>query len=473
MSLPAEATPVDWPPADRPSPQDPIAGERGRARRGGRPAAPDLTSAEREGRGRVLLTSSNFPRWDGDSTTPFILHLAQDLQALGWRIDVLAPHAPGAALREEIGGVSVERFRYCWPDRLQSVCYQGGALINLRKNRVIFAKLPLLVYAEWAAVTRKLATGRYDLLNSHWILPQGFTGVLAAKPFGVPHVITAHGGDVFALRGRALTRAKAFALRHADAVTANSGATARGIAEIAPQAAAPQRIPMGASDRAPDRVHVEEIRRSYRRDGGPLVVFVGRLVEEKGVGDLLRAVSILSVDRPDTTALVVGDGQDRALFEGLGRQLGLEDRVAFTGWVDPRQVGDYLAAADVFVGPSRRSKEGWVEAQGLTLAEAMLAGTPVVATDVGGISDTVRHEETGLLVEEASPRQIATAVARLIEAPEFARRLAEGAHAFARENLTRNGTASRFSELFARLSEERRQAAAEPGRRPAALREPS
>lgn len=402
---------------------------------------------------RILLTSSNFPRWDGDSTTPFVLHLAQDLQALGWRIDVLAPHAPGAATKECLGGVSVERFRYCWPERLQTVCYRGGALINLRKNRINFAKLPLLVAAEWAAVARKLASGRYDLLNSHWILPQGFIGALAAKPFRVPHVITVHGGDVFALKSPLLTRAKAFALRHADAVTVNSSATSKGVEGIATGLSRPERIPMGVSVDPPDKHLAEQIRRIHRRGEGPLVVFVGRLVEEKGVADVLEAVAILTNQHPDACALIIGEGQDRPKFEGIAQRLKINDRVTFTGWVDPARVTDHLAAADVFVGPSRRSKDGWVEAQGLTFAEAMLAGTPVITTGLGGISDTVRHEETGLIVDEASPWQIADGISRLIANPAFAQGLTARGWGFASTRLTRSSSAASFSALFSRLLE--------------------
>lgn len=401
--------------------------------------------------GRILLTSSNFPRWQGDSTTPFVLHLAQDLQALGWRVDVLAPHAPGAALRERIDGVSVERFRYCWPDRLQTVCYQGGALVNLRKRRANYAKLPLLILAEWAAITRKLASGRYDLLNSHWLLPQGFLGVLGAKPFRIPHVVTVHGGDIFALRHPLLTRAKSLTLRHADAVTVNSSATRSSVERIAPPLANLQQIPMGVSQGPPDRRSADRIRRTYLRGDGPFIVFAGRQVEEKGVGDVIQAVSILTSRYRDTTALIVGEGQDRAAFEDLSRRLGVQDRVTFSGWVEPRQIPDHLAAADVFVGPSRRSADGWVEAQGLTFAESMLAGTPVVATAVGGIPDTVRHEETGLLVDEAAPEQIADAIVRLTEDSGFRRQLIDRALRFARSNLTRECSAGRFSDLFTQL----------------------
>ena len=131
-------------------------------------------------RGSVLFLTSNFPRWHGDSTTPFVLHLAEDLQKLGWATHVIAPAAPGAAPDEEVSGVRVSRFRYAWPDTAQTVCYDGGALANIRSNRRERLKLPMLVGAEIATLTRRLTRRKYSLLHSHWIVPQGFAGVFAA-----------------------------------------------------------------------------------------------------------------------------------------------------------------------------------------------------------------------------------------------------------------------------------------------------
>jgi len=84
---------------------------------------------------KILCLTSNLPRWQGDSTTPFVLNLARDLQRIGWQVDILAPHAPGCAKRETLRGVNIQRFQYLWPETQQTVCYQGGALINLRRNR--------------------------------------------------------------------------------------------------------------------------------------------------------------------------------------------------------------------------------------------------------------------------------------------------------------------------------------------------
>jgi glycosyltransferase involved in cell wall biosynthesis len=182
-----------------------------------------------------------------------------------------------------------------------------------------------------------------------------------------------------------------------------------------------------------------------------LLLFVGRLVEEKGVGDLLAAVAMLRRELPDVSALVVGEGQDRARFEAMASELGLSDRVTFAGWVEPDRLPAFFAAADAFVGPSRTGADGWVEAQGLTFLEAMMAGTPVVATRSGGIVDAVRHEETGLLVDEGRPDQIASAVRRVQGEPGLRRRIVDGAARMVSENFSRGRSAERFSDLFSSL----------------------
>ena len=398
--------------------------------------------------GRVLCVTSNFPRWNGDSTTPFVLHLCQDLRDLGWRIDVVAPHATGCASREVLGGVAVERFRYLWPAALETVCYQGGALGNLQRSPSNYVKLPPLIFFEWAAILRRLISGRYDLLHSHWILPQGLTGVLAAKPLGIPHVVTVHGSDVFALKGALMSRFKRFTLRRADAITVNSSATHAAVEKLVPVGAPVHTIPMGATEPKIDRQAVERIRGLYRRENGPLLVFVGRLVYEKGIDDLIEAVARLRDELPHLTALIIGDGPDRSGLEESASRLGVGDRTVFAGWVQPDQISNHLAAGDIFAGPSKKSPNGWIEAQGLTFVEAMLAGTPVIATRSGGIVDAVRHEETGLLVPESSPGDIAAAIRRLNQDAVLRNRLSTDAYSYARAKFMRTVSAQAFSDLY-------------------------
>jgi glycosyltransferase involved in cell wall biosynthesis len=405
--------------------------------------------SQRGSRGRIFFVTSNFPRWPDDSTTPFILHLAQDLGELGWNVRVLAPHAPGARTHEWIHGVEVQRFRYLWPATAQTVCYSGGALINLRRNPWNYAKLPTLVASEFCHVVAALARREVDIIHSHWTLPQGLVSGVASALARVPHVATVHGGDAFALRGKLMSRLKAAAFGLADVVTVNSTATMRIVRALGKVGDKAVRIPIGASRPpivAPDAAL--SLRTKHRIGNGPLVIFVGRLVEEKGVGDLLHAVALLSPSRPDVSALILGDGQQRAEFEAMAAQLGIAGRVTFVGWVDPVEVPSYLAAADVFVGPSKSSPEGWLEGQGLTFVEAMLAGTPVVGTDCGGIVDLVKHEDTGLVVHQNDPAGIAPAIVRAVDDAELRGRIIANARALAATEFTRETTAQRFSAIY-------------------------
>lgn len=397
-------------------------------------------------RGRLLVVTSNYPRWEGDSTTPFVLDLTRHLADRGWAADVLAPHAPGAARDEVLGGIPVHRFRYLRPESAQTVCYQGGALVNLRQKKSNLAKLPALVGVEWGAVARRVASGRYDAVHAHWALPQGLVSVLATRR--TPVVLTVHGGDVFALDQGPLRAAKAMAFRRAAAVTVNSSATEAAVVDLA-RPRRLERVPMGIDVDPPvDAAAVERIRREYRVGAGPLLALVGRVVAEKGVFDLLDAVDRLRADRPDVRAVVLGEGQDRATAEARSAELGLEGHVTFVGWVEPPEVPAWFAAADIVTTPSRTAPDGWAEAQGLSIVEAMASGTPVVAADNGGIGDAVEHEHTGLLVTEARPDELAAAVRRLHDDPDLAARLAAAGRERAVTVFSADASADAFSRLF-------------------------
>jgi glycosyltransferase involved in cell wall biosynthesis len=200
--------------------------------------------------------------------------------------------------------------------------------------------------------------------------------------------------------------------------------------------------------RVPDPDLVSALRERFRRTNGPLLVFVGRLVEEKGYADFLAALARVATHRPDATGLVVGDGQDRAHAERLAIDLGIAERVRFTGWVESAEVPSYIAAGDVFLAPSRRGPDGWIEAQGLSIVEAMALGTPVVAAACGGIVDTIDDGVSGLLVPERAPEAIAAAVERYLTDDDLRRRAVANGHRVATDRFSIEATATAFDALF-------------------------
>jgi len=388
---------------------------------------------------RVLFVTSSFPRWPGDSTTPFILHLAEDLTSLGWHVTLLAPHAEGARRHEDFGEIEVHRFRYFWPVRAQTICYGGGALANLRRSPLDAVKLPALVAAEWWSTLRLLRS--VDLVHSHWILPQG--AAVAMTP-ARRHVATVHGSDVFGLQAKPFAIIKGWALRRASAVTANSTATKAKVSALTRSRVDAELIPMGVDIRQPDPEAVQRIRARFG-GSGPLVVFLGRIVEEKGVLDLVRAFALIRVRFPVARLTMVGGGIDSDTVSRLAVNLGLDDVVDQPGWTDPSEVVNWFTAADVVAVPS------WFEAQGLSVMEAQAAGAAVVATSVGGIPDAIEDGRTGILVAPRDPEALASAVISLLDDPPRAAAIGQRAAEQARQRFSRQATARAFESLYNRV----------------------
>lgn len=136
------------------------------------------------------------------------------------------------------------------------------------------------------------------------------------------------------------------------------------------------------------------------------VAFVGRLVASKGIDVLLRALSRLE----GVSAAVAGDGPDRPRLERLASELGLGRRVRLLGWLDAARVAHLLSESRLLVLPSL-----WDEPFGIAGLEALAAGVPVVASDVGGVSSWLRDGEAGVLVPRADEEALAVAIRRLLE----------------------------------------------------------
>lgn len=408
-----------------------------------------IDGARQSIKGRVCFLTSSFPRWKDDSSAPFLLDLAHDVQSHGWHVDVIAPHAPDSNPNEKLDNISIYRFRYVWPESQETLCYQGGVLPNLKKNPLNWAKIPMLVVAQFVALNRAAITQHIRIIHAHWILPQGVIAVLIGSLHRIPVVISVHGSDIFALQSRFATALKRFALQRAKAVTVNSSATQVAVSNLLPNLKQLHRIPMGVKLSAtPTPGQVANIRNRYRRYQGPLIAFVGRLVPQKGVDDLIVALSLVIGTKSNATLVILGDGPERTRLDTLSKQLGLADHIAFTGAVPPKQVHAHLLAADIFVAPYRRDRDGSIEAQGVAILEAMLVGLPVIATATGGIPDIIRPEETGILVDENAADQISDAILRLVRDPSFATRLALRGKTFAGENYAREKTAHIFDLLY-------------------------
>jgi glycosyltransferase involved in cell wall biosynthesis len=396
------------------------------------------------GRHHLHLLTSAYPRWAGDTTTPFVQHFARRMVEELDGVTVVAPHFVGAAVHEqEVPRLDVRRFRYFVPAGQQDIAYGGNAVNRMRPTPLYALKLLMFVGASLLALVR----GRARLVNAHWLIPQGVIAVAAARLTGARVVVTVHGGDVFSLNGALLRRVKAWALRRADAVVVNSSAT-RQACEFLHPGRRYEVIPMGVdTDRFRPGPRSDELVQRHGL-GDLTVLFVGRLTEDKGVDDLLRALALLTGRGVGFKALVVGSGDQEAALRSQAESLGLRGVVEFIGWVPSEELVAYYDTADVFVGPSIVGRSGWTEALGLVFVEALATGLPVIATNTGGIADVVTDGVTGFLVDERSPAQIAEKLELLARDRERLLSMAQRGRAAVEERFSWRTVGDRYAEVL-------------------------
>jgi glycosyltransferase involved in cell wall biosynthesis len=184
---------------------------------------------------------------------------------------------------------------------------------------------------------------------------------------------------------------------------------------------------------------------------GALVAFVGRIEQAKGVFDLIEAVNEVRETIPTVRLEFAGDGD----IEGALRHVairGIRANVHFPGWLSPRRREELLARATVFVLPSH------AEGLPMSLLEAMAAGCPVIATNVGGIPDVVTDEVNGLLVPPGDRDALALALHRLLVDRELADRLGHEARATVRRRFTTEHAVARLDQIYSGLGVQRRPA---------------
>lgn len=273
---------------------------------------------------------------------------------------------------------------------------------------------------------------RFDVINTHFVVPTGPLGHALARWHDVPNVLSVHGGDLFdpskyssPHRHVLLRMAVRSMLRSADALVGQSRDTVRHVSDIYGVRRKVELIPLGI-ERPPALAPASRESLGLPRDAFVMVT-VGRLVARKAT---LQLVDILAASAlPDAILLIVGDGPDAEPLRERAAALGVSNRVRLLGQVSEQEKYAALSVADVFVSASQH--EGF----GLVYLEAMAFGLPIICYDRGGQTDFLATGATGHVV-------------RLNEREAFARALRElHDDAAARQRFGR-GNRLRVNEYF-------------------------
>lgn len=355
------------------------------------------------GMARILLINYEFPPLGGGAANATD-NTARELVALGHAVLVLTSTFDGLPrLERRADGVEIHR------------------IPTLRRRRDRSSILEMLVFLASSLVTVPWAAARWrpDATIAYFGLPCGPAAWMVKALCGVPYLVSLRGGDVpgFQYDGLSLYHRLAGPMigwlwRRSAGVVANS----EGLADLA-RRFAPD-LPIAIIPNGVDATRFTPSPQGGGTDAGLTLLFVGRVVRQKGLDVLLEALATLPPSLRDRLSVtIVGDGPARAELQDQAERLGLADRILFRGWLGRDALPDAYRAADLFVFPSR--DEGMPN----VVLEAMAAGLPVVATRIAGSQDLVVDGETGLMLEVDDRTALAAALARLAGDADLRRRL--------------------------------------------------
>ncbi len=381
----------------------------------------------------ALLFSNLFPTAAEPTRGIFTLQLARELAKLcELHVAVPIPWFPRAAWAHRLLPEYGRRF-----GRVEPVAGSPGVTVSFPRYPLI-PKISDAQHSKlmWLGVHRQIELLHrrvgLDVINAHWLYPDGVVAARVAARLGIPVVLTALGCDVNdfllvpALRSQILA-----ALRAASAVTAVSAPLADALTDAGVPPARISVIPNGV-DTSRFRLQDSAVARTALglSPGDPLIVCVSRLSAEKGVRYLLSAAALLKSRMRGVRIAIVGDGEERESLEALAAEGGVQDTTQFVGAVPHEDVATWLSAATVVCMPSVR--EGHPNAA----MEALACGRPLVASRVGALPSMI-SSGTGLLVPPADPGALAEALEQALTQSWDADKIAASVRAASWEGAAR------------------------------------
>ena len=385
---------------------------------------------------RILTITSSYPKFEGDTTAPFVESIAKALVRRGHTLTVVLPARSDLSL-VPIPGVRFRPYRYAPAERLEVFGYAEALKADVAVRWATYAVSPLAILRGALALRTEARRERYDVVHAHWVVPNGATARLALGSSPLPLVVSLHGSDVFLSERKSIfRRAARIAFAGAAAVTACSEDLASRSLAIGARMV-PTVIPYGVDTETfrPDRNKARALRRSLGLDeDGFVALAVGRLVRKKGFEYLVDAAAELSRRGAPVTILIAGRGdlkselESRARGQGVG-SIGKAHR--------KRRAG---CASELLRDGERRrrafgARRGWE--RGRTSERASRGhGFGIRDRRVGGRGKFRKRTRAGreaLLVPEKSATALAEAIDKLSKSTELAGNLGSAARRRAEE----------------------------------------
>ncbi|HEX7320876.1 MAG TPA: glycosyltransferase family 4 protein [bacterium] len=384
---------------------------------------------------RVLFVTTAYKRYPDDVITPWMVEFIQRLRSQDVNVSVFTSSYKG--LKDQvIDGVPVYRFRYFFK-KYERLTHEENAVDRLGRGPLNLVLSFFYIIFGSLAILKLTRARRFDIAHVHWPFPHILFGLIARYFGRVKLFATFYGLEIRWLKKKFAPLVPFFSalINRCHVVTAISNHTAAELKNIV-RYNIPV-IPFSVSTRSKTGAITDD----------KAIMFAGRSVERKGADYLIKAFASIKNEIPHKL-LIVGDGPERSSWEKLARGLDPSHRIQFTGWISDREIGDCYRTCSFFVLPAVYDKHGDTEGLGVVMIEAMSYAKPVIASNVGGITDVVEDGVNGFLVPPAEVTALAQAIKKLALNPSLCQQMGRAAKKIIDDKFNWDRITGRMKSLY-------------------------
>lgn len=349
-------------------------------------------------------------------------NLAKELVSNGHQVSIVTTRYSLKLPRiQPINGITVFRLPFFFPHTLINTGF-----LSILKLVLKWSLLPVFFSMVLIELIFIFQSKKPHIVNLHYIGANAFYILMLRKLIHFPLVVAIHGADIQRdahKSGLAQWLIKK-TLCEADKILVNSKSLLFEAEKLVPYITK-KSIVVG------NGVNLDEFVSSVKyKHPKSYILSVGRFVRKKGLDVLIQAFAAVVEVCPKLDLIIAGDGEELTRCKSLALQLGIDHKTFFVGTVDRKKVIELLIGCEIFVLPSRK------EPFGIVILEAMAAGKPVIATNVGGVAEIVKHLESGFLVESESPAALAQAINLLLKDKTLRKRISHRGYRFVRNHFS-------------------------------------
>lgn len=406
----------------------------------------------------ICVLTHTFPRFKQDSTAAFMKPFVEGLVEAGNKVIVLTPYVNNFTAKDS--HYKIIKYKYIWPKNLHRLGYSSAMRADIDLKIFNFILIPLMIFFGTVSLVKTIKRYKIDLINVHWLIPNGLLAFIASKITKVPYVITvpgtdaylAHKNKIFALFARMIANSSL-------GIISNSPFLLKRIFDLGTKNKPSSVIsyPVNINHYKTANTETSSLRVILNiKDSDLVILAMGRLVYKKGFEYLIRAIPKVIKKNKNIKLIIGGDGDLRRKLTELVNRLKINDNVTFVGTINRDETLAYYNIADIFVAPSVIDSQGNVDGGPVVSYESMACGKPQIATDILGVSNIIKNDINGYVVRQKSIVELAIAINKLSASKSLRDKMGDTNRKLILKSLSTKSIGREYTKFFNKLNDDKK-----------------